>query len=254
MRGLLIENIMLKKPNPTKIPIILGMIIFVLVGCKQAEPTLSADTVLTSVALTVDASMALTLEPTATQDSTSTPTGTRTPSPSPTEVEIVFTPTASSTLPPAESCDSATYVSDVTIPDGTQMAPGTDFIKTWQILNTGSCTWSLEYRVAFSSGDIMDGATPQVLGVESVAPGNIVEISIEMTAPDSNGEYTGYWRMENADGTAFGDAFYVEIAVTDTEDPITPTHTNVPVDTETPTPTVEDTPTAEPPTATATSP
>lgn len=204
---------MMKTPNRTQALIILGVIMLALAGCKQAEPTLSADTVLTSVAQTVDASMAMTAVPTATQDIPPTAVATFTPSPSPTEVEIVFTPTPSSTLPPPESCESATFVSDVTIPDGTQLEPETEFTKTWQIMNTGSCTWTSDYQVAFNSGDAMDGSTPQSLVVDSVAPGKIVEISIEMIAPDEPGVYTGYWRMQNVDEVDFGDAFYIEIEV-----------------------------------------
>jgi len=186
-----------------------------LAGCKQAEPTPSAASVLTSVALTVDTSMTLTAVPTATQELPATPTETLAPSPSPTEVEIVFTPTPSSTLPPAEDCDSATFVSDVTIPDGTQLEPEAEFVKTWQIMNTGSCTWTSDYQVAFYSGDDMGVEDPQPLPVVAVDPGKIVEISISMIAPDEPGVYTGYWRMENPEEIAFGDAFYVEIEVVD---------------------------------------
>src|ERR1700704_1212338 len=37
--------------------------------------------------------------------------------------------------------DAATFVSDVTIADGTVMKPGQSFTKTWRISNSGSTTW-----------------------------------------------------------------------------------------------------------------
>ena len=199
----------------TLIIIVVGLL--ALAGCKPAEPTPSAETVLTSVALTVDVSMTLTAVPTATQEADPTATETLAPSPSPTEVEIIFTPTPSSTLPPPEDCDSATFVSDVTIPDGTQLEPEAPFVKTWQIMNTGACTWTTDYQVAFSSGDDMGGESPQAAIVVPVEPGKIVEISISMIAPDEPGAYTGFWRMENPDEIAFGDAFYVEIEVIESD-------------------------------------
>jgi hypothetical protein len=143
----------------------------------------------------------------------------------------------------------------VTIPDGTQLAPGAAFTKTWKIQNSGTCTWASGYVVAFSSGSIMGATSPQSLAVDSVPPGGNVEISIEMVAPESTGQKIGYWRMQNASGVGFGDTFYVDIVVTGASGTQTPTATS-PNPTQTPTstgtstspPTPTDTPT---PTATS---
>jgi hypothetical protein len=127
------------------------------------------------------------------------------------------------------------------------MAPGTNFTKTWQIQNTGTCTWTSDYRVVFSSGSRMDAETPQSLTVDSVAPGESVNISIEMVAPASSGQHLGYWRMQNASGLGFGDTFYVDITVTASAATQTPTATTA-SSTQTPT----NTPTQEAATGTAT--
>lgn len=238
--------------NPIKILLIASISLILLTGCKEAEPTLSADTVLTSVALTVDASLSATPKASATATPTEIPTETSTPTASPTAQEILGTPTVSSTPAAATNCDSATFISDVTIQDGTQLAPETDFLKTWKIQNTGTCTWNANYAVVFVSGSAMDGTSPTFLLIDSAIPGSMVDITVEMTSPDTTGKFTGYWRMQNADGVAFGDTFYVEIEVVRAgETDHTPTATLV--NTATATLTATETLLTETPTATATS-
>ncbi len=241
---------MIRKPNPPILLFIASTILLLLAGCKQAEPTLSAETVLTSVALTVDASLSATPEASATPTATATPTETTTTTASPTDDATQAAPTQENSAPPAANCDAATFAEDVSIPDGTQLAPDTDFIKTWKILNSGTCTWNTDYVVVFVDGSDMDGDSPTYLTVDAVPPGNVVDISVEMTSPDTTGKYTGYWRMQNADGVVFGDTFYVEIEVVRPGESKTPTPTTA--DTATITPTGTEVLPTDTPTATAT--
>ncbi|MFO3797994.1 MAG: NBR1-Ig-like domain-containing protein, partial [Anaerolineales bacterium] len=97
----------------------------------------------------------------------------------------------------ATICDWAQFIADVTIPDGTVMAPGTAFTKTWRLKNIGTCTWGSGYRLAFSSGSQMD-APAEVNLPYSVAPGQMVDVSVTMTAPSTPGTYRGYWLLKNA--------------------------------------------------------
>jgi len=48
---------------------------------------------------------------------------------------------------PVSRCDAASFVRDVTVPDGTKMEPGDDFTKTWRLLNAGTCSWTTAYRL-----------------------------------------------------------------------------------------------------------
>jgi hypothetical protein len=106
------------------------------------------------------------------------------------------------TVPPS-SCDKAQFISDVTIPDGTVLAPGAAFTKTWRLKNVGSCAWSTSYQLVFSSGEQM-GAASSATFPQNVPVGQTVDISINMTAPMAAGSYRGYWMFKNANGALFG--------------------------------------------------
>jgi len=136
-----------------------------------------------------------------------TPPVTDTPEASPTP-RSTATPEASST--PAV-CDAAKYVSDITVPDNTQMTPGQQFVKTWQIKNTGTCTWATGYTLIYGYGEKMNGKA--VALTTDVPPGATAELSVNLTAPAKAGSYTGAWRMSNAKGYPFGDFYTVVITV-----------------------------------------
>lgn len=111
----------------------------------------------------------------------------------------------------AQGCDNLTYISDVTVPDGTVTIPGEQFVKTWAVENTGSCPWTTDYELAFINGDSMNGATASLAA--AVTPGTTANISVSLTAPTAPGNYTGSWRMKNAAGVYFGDVLTVVITV-----------------------------------------
>ncbi len=113
------------------------------------------------------------------------------------------TPGPVATPLPSTACDRALFISDVTIPDGTVMAAGTTFVKTWRLKNNGTCTWTSAYALTFASGDQM-GATPLIYLPSTVAPGATIDLSVTMTAPGTAGHYRGNWRLQNASATPFG--------------------------------------------------
>jgi hypothetical protein len=101
------------------------------------------------------------------------------------------------------NCDRIKFVSDVTIPDGASLNPGFAFTKTWRIKNAGTCTWTPAYRLAFHSGDPMGGPASVSLP-RKVAPGQVIDISVNLVAPGLAGTYKGAWQMRNAEGKPFG--------------------------------------------------
>jgi hypothetical protein len=129
---------------------------------------------------------------------------------------------ATSTPPPTATavryCDWVSFIKDVTLPDGTVLRPGDIFTKTWRLQNRGTCTWTSDYFLVFTSGVPMGGTTAVRLP-GNVAPGQYVDVSVTLTAPDSQGRQVGYWMLRNPSGALFGygdkaeQAFYVDIKV-----------------------------------------
>ena len=71
-------------------------------------------------------------------------------------------PPTSTPLPTATAvsyCDWVIFVKDVTVPDGTGFAPGEIFVKTWRLKNRGTCTWTPDYMLVFTSGDWLGSTT-----------------------------------------------------------------------------------------------
>ena len=174
----------------------------------NAIHTAAAETVIAEFTQTAQATPP-TLAATATEAITNTPIAT-----------LESTATAIPTNNPFETppteipCDDSNYDPlsvDVTVPDGTEMTPGQDFVKTWKIRNTGSCTWGTGYIVDFAYGEKMSGVAEPMTG--AVAPGEEVEISVRFKAPDNAGEYSSTWRMANASNIPFGENVFVLIVV-----------------------------------------
>ena len=203
-------------------------ILLVLTACSQGasvDTTLVAEQVMTGVAQTIEAMPSPTPQPTWTQPPTATVTPTATPSAAP---STTAAPTSSATVAVVATqtniCDNAIFVSDITIPDGTQIASGDSFTKTWQVRNTGTCTWDTEYALVFVNGDRMEGKSPTQLE-RSVAPGESINISINMVAPAEEGSYLGYWQLRNASEETFGQTYYVQITAVPGTPTVTPTST-----------------------------
>ena len=126
---------------------------------------------------------------------------------------ITVAPTSTLPLPPTNTplpCNKAQFVSE-TIPDNTEFDPGDTFTKNWRFKNIGTCTWNTNYKLVFSSGDAMGGPASQNL-TSTVAPGATVDISVDLTAPASNGTYKGIWKLQGDDGEDFA-SFWVQIKV-----------------------------------------
>ena len=121
-------------------------------------------------------------------------------------------------LEPTTCSDNANFDADVTIPDDTRFSPGERFIKTWKLTNSGTCTWTKGYSLSFQSGDQMSAPASLPL-TSSVAPGETIDVSVELTAPASNGIYRGNWMLSNEKGEQFGigvnaeKPFWVQITV-----------------------------------------
>ncbi|HSF83346.1 MAG TPA: NBR1-Ig-like domain-containing protein [Anaerolineales bacterium] len=159
-----------------------------------------------------------------------------------------FTPTTNpplQTSTPNRLCDQAAPGNpiDVTIPDDTSMLPNQVFTKIWRLQNIGTCAWTKSYSVTFFSGEQM-GAPASVPIPGEVAPGQSIDISVDMIAPGTAGKYQGNWKLRNAANVLFGIGpsssapFWVRIVVVQTSTPTLTPQTPTPSPTATSTPVV----------------
>jgi hypothetical protein len=215
----------------------LSLLLFLLTACSGQE-TPQITLTLDEVDLNKTAVSRVTSDTIQTQSVISTAT-----------LEPVYTatpiPTLAQTRPsyksptPEQACNMAAagHPIDVTIPDGTVMAPGETFSKTWRLENVGQCTWTPAYIITYFSGNSMDAIHNHSLPTE-VEPGEMIDITVDMKAPASTGFYQGNWMLLDPQGELFGigpngDApFWVQIevalSITNTLQP-TPTVTNTPM-------------------------
>jgi hypothetical protein len=106
---------------------------------------------------------------------------------------------------PTVNCDQAGagIPIDLSIPDDTPLLAGQAFTKVWRLQNVGGCTWTRDYKVALFSGEGM-GAQPILPLPGDVPPGQTVEISVDMIAPQMPGKHQGNWKLRNPSNNWFG--------------------------------------------------
>ena len=94
--------------------------------------------------------------------------------------------------------------------DGSSISAGSKFLKTWRVRNSGTTTWGAGYIFDYLANERMNG---KALSLPATAPGEVQDVSIELTAPLIPGSYRSSWRVKNPQGQFFGDEFYTLIQV-----------------------------------------
>ena len=107
-------------------------------------------------------------------------------------------------IPQPPNClNRAALISESMMPSGPTYQPGMNIVKTWRLKNIGTCTWQTGYTLVFVGGDQMNATTPATLtGV--VPPNGTVDLSVQITAPDQSGVYSGNWMLRSISGEIFG--------------------------------------------------
>lgn len=234
-----------RQPGPRVLPVLL-MIMLILAGCNfgaTPAPTQDVNAAITSIAGTTVAQLSAQFTETALANPSPTIPPTNTAEPSPT-TGIVTAEGASPTVgtPPTisfnstalpgftalpsptqigataalgDECSNNVFEGDVTIPDGSVLKPGQDFVKQWAVRNTGNCTWDDGFSLVFIGGD--RAIDPYDFAFKKpedfVSPGESVNLGIKLTAPLAEGDYQGHWRMRNDKGYYFGTILSVYFTV-----------------------------------------
>jgi serine/threonine protein kinase len=228
---------------PTELAAATATIFQTLTPRGTPRPSDTPDLEATDRAATVDAFFLTANAPTETATPTptlsATPTPTSTPSPSETPT-ATNTPRPTSTVDLTQTVDAAcvydaTLEGHVTVRPSQYLPPGTPFDKVWRLSNSGDCRWPRGTVLAFVSGAQLRAA--DAVDVDPAAPGDVVDVSVAMQAPDANGEYSGVWQLHLPDGESFGEEVVVQINVGPTPTPrptATPLPTSTPLATVTP--------------------
>jgi hypothetical protein len=197
--------------NSFWIPIFTLVIAFALSACGssagEATPTVTPvdiNAVYTQAAQTVIAQLTQ-------QAPTITPTPVFTDTPNVTATPTIGQATSTRVPATAASCANYFFVDDITIKDGMQMPVGTEFTKTWRVKNTGTCTWTTNFKLVFVRGEAMGGQAFSL--ANAVATGQTVDISINLKVPDKSGKLTGVWSLVDEKGQYFGAVLTVVINV-----------------------------------------
>jgi hypothetical protein len=104
---------------------------------------------------------------------------------------------------------NARFLSDLTIPDDTEIAFGQVFTKKWLVENNGDATWGDGYALVFTEGTQMNADAERPLPL--TLPGAKAVIAIDFTTPDRPGSYFSDWRFRDPDGHLFGDIVFTRI-------------------------------------------
>lgn len=104
--------------------------------------------------------------------------------------------------------DCGRFISDVTVPDGTVVARGQAFSKTWRLRNCGTTNWT-----GVAAVRVLGNYGPPSFTVPAVAPGAVVDVTVPLSGPGTAGVNRAAYQLRNAAGEAVSDQFWVEVLV-----------------------------------------
>jgi len=115
--------------------------------------------------------------------------------------------------------DASGFITDITLPDGVAVYAKQNLVKTWEIVNNGSIDWIDRYLVCvdeklevtataadFAAPHLKRGLIPQQTRtpIPLTHPGQSVQLTVNLIAPDYPGSFISYWKMvDNAGNFCF---------------------------------------------------
>ncbi|KAG0320193.1 hypothetical protein BG000_003662 [Podila horticola] len=113
---------------------------------------------------------------------------------------------------------NAVFVKDINIFDGTVIQAGSQFLKIWELSNTGPSEWPVDTVLQYVGGDRMftdsdvDVRNPE-FKIVLASVGDSVCVTADLKAPALPGRYISYWRLVTPSGQRFGHRVWCDILV-----------------------------------------
>jgi hypothetical protein len=153
--------------------------------------------------------------------STNTPFLLNTQQPGFTPLSVSGSPTVGviSTTTTKNGCNDGYLISESEPYDGKIMAIGTEFKKSWEFINVGTCSWDEGYTFAFieefSTGGrfVKDYVIPKA--GPFIEPGKTGIFTVTLKTPKIPGEYIWYYKIKDDAGNFFGSLVWAKIVVVD---------------------------------------
>ena len=112
--------------------------------------------------------------------------------------EATAVPTATKPVGTAPAIDDKAVWVSQNPADGTKIQKSATFTMTYIIKNTGKTTWTKGYALRYYAGPMSDPKDTNLL--KEVKPGDTVEITFSLIAPDTVGKYTNVWVLSTGPG------------------------------------------------------
>jgi hypothetical protein len=206
------------------------ILLLLMAGCRASRsdntPTPDSNTVRTAAAATVNARLTEMGPRTAIPSTTPYATRTISPEVTPTLPGLqTNTPVSLMTATNPAAPDIAEWISQSPA-DYTSLAPGTAFKMTWTLKNTGKSTWTRAYQLRFFANNPLGGPAAVNLN-RDVLPGETIDITIDLVAPGSPGDYHSIWVLtSDKTGNFYPVDIWIKVssapAATQTTAPTTP--------------------------------
>jgi len=106
----------------------------------------------------------------------------------------------------------ARFVTHVSLTDASPITGGATVVKAWRMRNDGDKSWPAGTRLVHVGAETL-GCPSDGVAVHAAAPGEAVDISITLIAPDVPGRHVGYFRLVTPAGIRFGHRIWADLFV-----------------------------------------
>ena len=110
-------------------------------------------------------------------------------------IATVFVDGAADVYGTEECEDDVELITENGLAEGATVAPGEEVTATWQIRNTGTCSWGDGYSWVFTGGEPVTIVSTS--GVADVGPGESTEVVAVFVAPAEPGRYAAQWQLQS---------------------------------------------------------